>query len=109
MCRSECTASWECSQGPSHPLGHWPLGGQFSLKHRLCLFPTSRSCRWGYLSVTGSAGRESFIQVTNGGGDPWASQSRVTSSPALAVMLRGLSVSWEPFTWILGLAVGGSS
>lgn len=91
---------------PSGPLATWrPIFP----KHRLCLFPTSRPCRWGYLSVTGSAGRESFIQVTSGGGDPWASQSRVTSSPALAVMLRGLSVSWEPFTWILGLAVGGSS
>lgn len=53
-------------------------------------------------------GRKSLVQVTNGGGEPWASQSKVTSSPALAVTLRGWSVSCETFVWILGLAVGGN-
>lgn len=63
----------------------------------------------GYLSVTEGTGWRSLVQVTSGGGEPWASQSRVTSSPALAVTLRGSSASRDPFPRILGLAVGGST
>uniref|UniRef100_M3YN46 Uncharacterized protein n=1 Tax=Mustela putorius furo TaxID=9669 RepID=M3YN46_MUSPF len=63
----------------------------------------------GYLSVTDGTGRKSLVQVTSGGGEPWASQSRVTSSPALAMTLRGSSASCEPFTRILGSAVGRST
>jgi hypothetical protein len=56
----------------------------------------------------GSRGRESLVHVTRGGGEPWASQARVTSSPAFAVTLRVASASCDPFTLILGLAVGES-
>lgn len=58
--------------------------------------------------MMGGTGRESLVQVISGGGEPWASQSKVTSSPTLAVTLRGLSAPCDPFTRILGSAVGGS-
>lgn len=104
--------------GPCIPLGvstgsHTPAGSLVSLRPvssnpKLCPSSDPRPCDWGYLSVTGDTEQESLVQVINGGGVPWASQSRVISSPALAVTLRGLSVSCDLFTWNLGPAVGGS-
>lgn len=59
--------------------------------------------------MMGSTGCESFVQVTSGGGEPWASQSRVTSSPVLTTTRRGASASWDSFLPIWGLAVAGRS
>lgn len=87
--------------------GH--LEASFPSNHKLCPFLYARPHSRGYLSVVGGTGRESLVQVTNGGGEPWASQSRVTSSPALAVILRGSSASCDPLTRILGWAVGGNT